>query len=155
MTITPLSLGAEIVRRANATGRAVSNLSLQKLAYFCHGWHLAFQNEPLVDEEFEAWKLGPVLPSLYHTYKAFSSNPVPPSHPIVALQEPLNAESRTSQIIDSVLNAYGKFSSADLVTVSHLPESPWDIIWKDKNSNGTIPNQAILEYFKKLAEKRN
>ena len=152
MSIPSLTLGAEIVRRTNAKGRAVSNLKLKKLAYFCHGWHWALVREPLVDEAFEAWKLGPVLPSLYHTYKAFSSNPVPVDHPIVSTQDRLPKEAEaTARLIDMVLDAYGTMSSADLVTISHEAGSPWERVWADTTSSATIPDAAIRAYFSQLA----
>lgn len=76
MSITALQLGSELVRRAAKRNFKLTNLSLQKLAYFAHGWHLALFDKPLLEENdaFEAWRYGPVLPELYHALKAFSNN---------------------------------------------------------------------------------
>lgn len=40
-----------------------------KMAHIAHGYSLAIHNEPLVDEAVEAWKYGPVVPSLYYRAK--------------------------------------------------------------------------------------
>ena len=52
-------------------------LKLQKLLYFAHGWHLVLDSDgdPLLDEDIEAWKYGPVVPSIYHKFKEFRNNP--------------------------------------------------------------------------------
>jgi len=49
---------------------------MQKLVYFCEGWHLAVFGESLVQEQFEAWQRGPVVPDLYHSLKRFGANPI-------------------------------------------------------------------------------
>jgi uncharacterized phage-associated protein len=151
MAVTALQLGSELVRRFAARGQSMTNLAAQKLAFFCHGWHLALNDAPLVDEEFEAWKLGPVLPSLYHTFKAFSSNPIPANHPIVQEQTPLDPGSPSSALVDQVLAAYAPFTSAQLVTLSHTSDGPWYQVWNDPSNPGTISNLAIQEYFARQA----
>lgn len=36
--------------------RPVTNLSLQKIIYFCHVWSLVKLQKPLVKQQFEAWQ---------------------------------------------------------------------------------------------------
>jgi uncharacterized phage-associated protein len=43
----------------------VTHMKLQKLVYYCQGWHLAWDEKPLFDEPIEAWANGPVCPALY------------------------------------------------------------------------------------------
>jgi len=45
-------------------GDNLSNLKLQKLLYYCQGYFLAFNGEPLFKEEIAAWTCGPVVPSV-------------------------------------------------------------------------------------------
>lgn len=149
MPISSLQLGGEIVRRAHAKGKAVSNLSLQKLAYFCHGWNLALFQEPLVTEPFEAWKFGPVLPSLYHTFKPFGSSPIPATHFFVEGIEHLD-DARTASLIDRVIDVYGDFSSFQLVDLSHRADGPWYSIFHDDSMSAEIPDDKIREYFSGL-----
>lgn len=56
----------------------LTNLQLQKMLYMADMNFVGQGNGRLVDEDFEAWDYGPVLPSLYHKCKAFGSKPIPP-----------------------------------------------------------------------------
>jgi uncharacterized phage-associated protein len=44
-------------------------MKLQKLVYYCQAWSLAWDDEPLFDEDFEAWANGPVCPELFRKHK--------------------------------------------------------------------------------------
>jgi len=57
-------------------GAKISNLSLQKIVYFCHVWSLIELKSPLVGQQFEAWEYGPVLPYLYREFKSFDRSPI-------------------------------------------------------------------------------
>lgn len=59
------------------SGWKISNLQLQKIIYMADMNFVGQGNGRLVDEDFEAWDYGPVLPSLYHKCKAFGSKSVP------------------------------------------------------------------------------
>lgn len=51
------------------TGR-VSTWKLQKLCFYAQAWALAWHdNEPLFNEDFEAWANGPVCRSLYNEHR--------------------------------------------------------------------------------------
>ncbi|WP_429941967.1 Panacea domain-containing protein [Achromobacter xylosoxidans] len=155
MSIQSLQLGGEIVRRAHAKGHNVSNLSLQKLAYFCHGWNLALFNKPLVTEQFEAWKFGPVLPSLYHSFKPFGSSAIPANHTFLETIPRIDGESLEASLIDRIVDVYGGFSSFQLVELSHRADGPWYPVYHDDSTvNGEIGNDKIREYFAGLSNRK-
>ena len=54
----------------------IDHMKLQKMIYFANGWALGVTGEPLIDERFEAWQYGPVVPSIYHQFKAFGRRPI-------------------------------------------------------------------------------
>lgn len=45
--------------------KRISVMKLQKLCYYAQAWSLAWDNEPLFEEDFEAWANGPVCRKLY------------------------------------------------------------------------------------------
>ncbi|KZK08682.1 Panacea domain-containing protein [Lactococcus cremoris] len=49
----------------------INNLKLQKLLYYFYAMNLVNGNENPFHEKFEKWQYGPVLPSVYHSYKQF------------------------------------------------------------------------------------
>jgi uncharacterized phage-associated protein len=147
MPITALQLGSELVRRSAARGQPLTNLSAQKLAYFAHGWHLALLGEPLIMENFEAWRYGPVLPELYHVFKVFSGNPIPPDHPLIEQQPRLDDASMSAQLIERVLDVYSGYGSSGLVSISHDPSGPWYPAYHSPSVSSIIPHHAIQTYF--------
>ena len=56
-----------VLKESARTSRPeVSTMKLQKICYFVQGWHLVINNgRPMFDEDFHAWKYGPVSPALY------------------------------------------------------------------------------------------
>ena len=64
-------------------GDLITNLKLQKLLYFAQGWFLALYDTPLFKEEIQAWIHGPVVATVYHSYKGFGYGPI-----TAAMEEP-------------------------------------------------------------------
>ena len=51
-----------------AQDRKLETVKLQRLLWFCQGWHYGAYNTPLFAEDFEAWTLGPVVPAIHHRH---------------------------------------------------------------------------------------
>ena len=47
---------------------AMSHLKLQKLLYYAEAYHLAYFEESLIKQEFEAWSHGPVCREVFDHY---------------------------------------------------------------------------------------
>ena len=60
-----------ILRYFHVNKKEITHLKLQKLLYIAYGWNLVLNKEHprLFDESIQAWKLGPVIPSVYYYYK--------------------------------------------------------------------------------------
>lgn len=116
----------------------ISNLKLQKLVYYAQGFWLALYKDPLFNEEIEAWMHGPVIPTLYHHYKAFKSERIP-------VPEDMDFTCYTRQhreLFDEIYALYGQYSAWKLREMTHN-ESPWI-----NNVNRVISHQDLTEYFK-------
>jgi len=158
----------EFVAVANENGAALTPMKLLKLIYFAHGWHLALAGAPLVDERVEAWKFGPVVPSVYHAFKRFGMNPITAHATALDLSEwrekrkvcffvPRLADDDTiKSLLRRIWTVYGKRSAIELSNLTHQPGTPWSIVWErgGKDIKGTdIPDPLIKEHFaKKLAK---
>jgi Protein of unknown function (DUF4065) len=49
----------------------MTNMKVQKLLYYSQSLNLALYNEPLFDEQIQAWRYGPVCPPAYRFYSEF------------------------------------------------------------------------------------
>ena len=73
---SPDAVSNTLLDLAESEGKEICPLKLQKLLYFCHGWHLGLTGQPLQRELFEAWKYGPVLRSIYREFRRFRNDPI-------------------------------------------------------------------------------
>lgn len=66
-----LEIAHKILNKATQTEfeEPISNLKLQKLLYYMQGFHLAYFDTPLFDDDIEAWMYGPVVPCVYNHFK--------------------------------------------------------------------------------------
>lgn len=116
----------------NQKGDTVSHKKLQKLIYYVEAWNLVHLEEPLINEDFEAWVHGPVVPELYQQLKEFGFNQIEVVNDEFdtideQIQEIIINNKLTEnqlELIYSVLNKYGGLSSLELELLSHS-ESPW------------------------------
>ena len=121
-------------------GDGISNLKLQKLIYYAQGFYSAIFDKPLFSEEIAAWTHGPVVPELYHQYKLYASNQIPPidNFDISTLTK------EEFELIEEVYDVFGQYSAWKLRNMTH-EESPW---LEYEASAGVIPQKVITEYFK-------
>ncbi|MEC6906856.1 type II toxin-antitoxin system antitoxin SocA domain-containing protein [Photobacterium piscicola] len=99
----------------------ISNLKLQKLAYYCQGYTLALMEQQLFDGKIVAWEHGPVVPAMYHEFKDFGSNSIPATYSsdlLTAIPDVF------LDIVNFVLDKFGKIGPWDLVHRTH-GEDPW------------------------------
>lgn len=139
----------------------ISVLKLVKLCYIAQGFSLAILDRPIFnDDKIEAWKYGPVVPSIYHEFKHFGRDNITSKSEYATLNDDLNFITETPKLTDEndkkiiqiVWNMYGKFSGNELVTMTHKRGTPWDLVYRP-NENEIIPNELISKYYKMLVEK--
>lgn len=66
-------IARHLVRGFIDRGKPTTNLKLQHQLYLA--WREYFQRfgEPLFEDSFEAWRIGPVVPSVYREYRVFAN----------------------------------------------------------------------------------
>jgi len=145
----------------------ITPLKLQKLVYLAHGWHYAFEDKPLVDDEFaEAWEYGPVFPSLYHEFKHRGNKPImdlateidfenfAPDVTQIVLETPqiLETDIFTHDLLDRIWEVYGTRTASQLSNLTHKPGSPWAITRSSLEDvqarNVNINNTTIRDHYK-------
>jgi len=63
-----LDVARYILTKCNKDGQPISNLQFQKMLYYIQYEFLTNYRKPLFDDDFEAWKFGPVIPVVYYEY---------------------------------------------------------------------------------------
>ncbi len=153
MPYKALHVANSILERAFKESRQdISPLKLQKLIYFLNGWHLAVIGMPAVDEPFQAWQHGPVIPSIYQCFKKFGSGGIssygkeydPVSNDFKSYVVNHN-NIRFYEILDAVWERYVGYSALTLSTMTHEQNSPWEIAYR--GGVDEIPNSSIQQYF--------
>lgn len=115
----------------------ISTWKLQKLCYYSQAWSLAWTEEPLFPEDFEAWSNGPVCPELFYVHRG--KFVVGPEDISKGDATSLNADQVDT--VDRVLEHYGDWEPFALREQTHA-ERPW------KDARGDlpegIPSQTVI-----------
>jgi uncharacterized phage-associated protein len=139
--------------------RSVSNLSLQKIVFFCHAWSLTRLGKPLIRHSFEAWQHGPVLQYLYREFKDFGEQPVTSRarrlNPLTGQKEVVayDFDMPTDALLTEVVDFYSRMSAYDLVALTHVRGGPWEEVWHhggSVNPGMKISDDEIARFYSKI-----
>lgn len=127
-------------------GELMTNMKLQKMLYYQQGFHLAYFNTDLFDNEIEAWMYGPVVKAIYEKYKSYGKSGIQGDRTNIMtfkdkMEEALFAE---------VNKVYGRYSAIGLKDMTHQ-ERPWQSVPIGEGS--IIPKETIKEFFKTRLKK--
>lgn len=155
MPYTPQHIANYFLDRADQENLPMTQLKLLKLVYIAYGWYIALVGERLFDEEIQAWKHGPVIPSLYHEFKHFGSKPI--SFRAIALDldtwkestpEVPRSDKVLNFILDTVWNSYKRFSGWSLRNKTHEAGTPWSQVYREGERDIVIRDDDVKEHFK-------
>ena len=142
---TASTIAKSFIAWAEGEEMEFSNLKLQKLLYFAQGHHFAFLGGPLFDDRMEAWSHGPVVPTVYRTYKDFGNRDLELSEDDLFSWDQINDE--TTQFLMDVWERYGIYSAGYLRNLAH-DEGPWRDCWRPDEDHIEITKGALEKYFK-------
>ena len=152
---TPQHVANFFLDRAEEEAMPLTQLKLMKLVYIAYGWSLAITGEPLFSEPVQAWKLGPVIPSIYHEFKHFGSNAIDSRAQSfdwetgkVTTPRILDTDETTLKILALVWSTYKKFSATALVRKTHEDGTPWAEFYKEGERSVIIEPDKIGSHYK-------
>lgn len=138
----------------------ITNLKINKIIYFLHGYFLARHRCYLIRNHFETWEYGPVVGTLYHSLKIYGNKPISDkiSH--------LNYETGNMEYVSyqKLLNVFGdsiKTIASDLVAKStwrlvdetHAAGEAWHVVRQSQSHpkrSTRIPDELIAEHYRNL-----
>lgn len=144
MTSTPynaIDVANYIVWRANAMGKPVTHLKLQKLLYYVVAKYLQKYDQNLIEEPILKWQYGPVVKSVYHQFKILGAAPIVELSEYILHRDPINpfsfewadvdgivrqldSNNNLNNIVAMVLNDLINTNPFDLVHITHK-EPAW------------------------------
>jgi len=130
------------VARAGQESRSLSIMSLLKLTYIAHGWHLEMRKAPLFENRIEAWQYGPVIPDVYNDYRkqGVSISSTDPRHNV-------KIDDATNALLEDIWKIYGNMTPFKLSDLTHESGGPWDIASKMGGNYAAIPNELIQQHY--------
>jgi uncharacterized phage-associated protein len=142
----PRAIANLLLKEARARDLRISNLTLQKLLFLCHAFHLVEAGRPLVRGNFVAWQYGPVHREAYDAFKRFGSKPITEDadkfNPVTGARTPLElpADRVVIDVVRKVMQFYGDWSPSKLVQLTHAENGPWHHV---VNAAETSANMAL------------
>ncbi len=149
---------------AAANNEEIKPLRLMKLIYIAHGYMLAILDRSVLNDRFdkvEAWRYGPVIPSVYHSFKIYGNSPIAKKTTIFTdetnrqgdmtycIVMPNLEDKEARNVCQFVYKRYSNFTDWEIVEFLHKPESPWGLVYEE-GKNNVIPDLYTKVYFKKL-----
>jgi uncharacterized phage-associated protein len=148
--VSPDVFSKALLQRAADQNIHMSHLKLQKLAYYCQGYHLAINNIPIFSGAIHAWDHGPVVAPLYGRYCMYKGSiiDVPDDRDYISDLSP-----HALKILDFVLNTLGSIGAWALRGRSHK-ESPWRSHYSEDTGRvdqAEITHEQLYAFFSQKA----
>ena len=139
----------------------LTHLKLQKLLYFAQGWFMANYNMQLFNEGFEAWRLGPVVRSIYRELSGMGSNCIvnkintvyadTDGKPAYGPPEIEDGDAVTKSFLDTFWRLYSPIDAMALSRETHREGGPWHQVYtlygQSLPYGVEIPIDSVHKYF--------
>ena len=133
---------------------------LNKLIYIASGYYLAIKNRLLFDDKIEAWKYGPVIPSIYYYFKREGKNKIKEkiieysvSNDTESTLQIEDGDKETFEILEAIYTLYGSLEFEEFFDITHnqnedYPEkTPWESAYIEGEENIIIDPQSIKKHY--------
>jgi uncharacterized phage-associated protein len=153
VSFSPHSVANAFLEIAKKHNKPLTNMQVQKLVYFAHGWNLAIKDEPLIDTPVKAWNFGPVISPLYKALKKYGNGVV--TEKVLRNGEEVAAAHGEweDSLFKRVWEVYGQLTGGQMSTLTHQEGSPWAVTFKE-SPFGVIDDALIAKHFKAQKKKQ-
>jgi uncharacterized phage-associated protein len=154
---TSLSIANHFIQKSTDNCVPLTPMKLLKLVYISHGWYLGLSGKPLISDQVQAWKYGPVVPQLYQYFKKFGDSAITEKAYYQTKEGSYYytlSDTNLATFLDKVWNVYCNFSGLELSALTHEKDTPWDLIWNKFNGStfqgAIIPDNIIEQHYKAM-----
>ncbi|MDQ5977600.1 MAG: hypothetical protein QG602_572 [Verrucomicrobiota bacterium] len=155
--VSALQVAESLILEGERRGvRDMTARKLQKLIYLTQVYHLTLYGTAAFLDCIKAWEDGPVVPGVWHEFKAGR----PPNQPITSkdVADPGKSDAVFAtndplrDVVQKVLGDFGRYTPDRLIEITH-GQKPWIRAWENAKSGGSdrIAEDDIAALAKKLA----
>jgi uncharacterized phage-associated protein len=152
---TPLALANTFISMYGGQD-GIQHMKLQKLAYYAHGWWLAYNGAPFLSERPQVWRYGPVFKSMYAALKHHGASPICDPQRDSPFTDPvIIADLDVLPVVRWVWERYSPYTAVELSDMTHEKGTPWRRIAEERNflvpNDLVIPDELISDFFQREA----
>lgn len=140
MAYNVINVANKIIELSLKENKLLAQISIIKIVYLIHGFHLALYNKNLIQEFFVAWKYGPVCKELYDKIKIFENNKI---DKIINGYKKIEFSEESNKLIEDIYNYYKNTPPFKLAEITHKPGGAWF----KTNTYSLIDNENIRKEF--------
>ena len=145
-------------------GLDLDQLQLNKLLYITNGFVLQKRNDPAFHNDIEAWKYGPVIRTVWETYRDWGDIPIgalamcrtrldETDAVIERRSELLKIIGRdVAGVVGGVLRKYGEYTGVQLMNMTHRRGTPWSKTYR-RGYDDVIPTESIIKFYRNLSKR--
>jgi uncharacterized phage-associated protein len=149
--VSCLDVSRYFIVKAYEDGREaqMTNMKVQKLLYYSQSLHLALYDQPLFNEEIQAWRYGPVCPPAYSFYSNFEAQQLPiPSKEFLA-----GIHNDAVTLLEEVWEYFGEHHAYLLSDMTHL-EFPWKKARRGLHPHASSTEAILPEDMRELGKQK-
>lgn len=124
---------------------AITNMKLNKLLFFAQAASMQRFGKPLFDAPIEAWKHGPVVDQVYHTFKSYGRNGIDKTY------GDFDWRTLDPEVLNLLCDVYRQYavdySASGLRRMTHEDDTPWSKVYEPGHNN-LITVESIGEWVK-------
>ena len=133
----------------------ITPLALQKILYYIQGFSTYFFDNPIFNDNAEAWVHGPVYREIYDRFSYYRYNPISKNE-FESYNEIDSLSEKELKLIDSVINNFGVYSGKTLEKMTHIT-IPWEEgrkeLSEEEYSSNIIDTDTMKDYFTNIGKK--
>lgn len=134
-----IDIAKSVVNRCHQVNKPITHLKLQKILYYVQGESFK-RGKQLFEDDFYAWKHGPVIPNVYDQFSRYASFDIPTQ------RTPISIDEESQRIINNVIDKYIEYPAWELVEKTHQ-EDPWKYTHQIYGEYSKISPYTIRDYF--------
>lgn len=140
-----ITLAHYFVRESQNSKVPITTFKAEFMVYFAHGWHLAIDGRPLIDEPIKAWRHGPVVESVHKFYsKVKDIYRTLDESQLDAIKE------MDQEFLDGIWMHYGHLNEMQMLSLCTEDGTPWFATYQRSSLELVISENKIKNHYKIL-----